>query len=87
MEHSERLHNYIRIIPSQNQGINPFEICATRNDSSRSRIIKRACSDWIELLDAHNNKSFNRLYSQIAALVEIRTDNFFEFFFIGTTYN
>jgi hypothetical protein len=81
-----RLHSCIRIIPSPTQGIDPFEVYATRNDNSRSGItgIKRARFDWIELLDAHNDNSFNGLYSQIAALVEVRTDNFHEFFFIGT---
>ena len=81
-----RLHNCIRIIPSPTQGINPFKVYATRNDNSRSEIagMKRVRFNWIEHLDAHNDNSFNGLYSQIAPVVEIRTDNFHEFFFIGT---
>ena len=81
-----RLHSCISIIPSPTQAIDPFDIFVTTNENSSSEIagIKRERFDWIELLDAHNDSSFDGLYSSIAALVEIQIDSFHEFFLIGT---
>ena len=47
-----RLHSCIRIIPSPTQGIDPFEVYATRNNNFRPGIagMKRARFDWNELL-------------------------------------
>jgi len=78
----------VRIIPSEGQGIEPFEVHATMNDKSISGIPegKRSRFDWVELVDQKNKHAFNGLYSQIAALVEVKTPTFKEFFFIGDKF-
>ena len=75
----------VRIIPSEGQGIEPFEVHATMNDKSISGIPegKRSRFDWVELVDQKNKNAFNGLYSQVAALVEVKTPTLKEFFFIG----
>jgi hypothetical protein len=80
-----KLHNCVRIIPSPEQGIEPFEIYASNNDNSRSGIPgnTRARFDWVELLDSSSQNSFSGLYSQVAAIVETKTKSHHEFFFIG----
>ena len=75
----------VRIIPSEGQGIEPFEIRATMNDKSKSGIPegKRSRFDWVELVDQKSKNAFNGLYSQVAALVEVKTPTLKEIFFIG----